>query len=64
MKLKEYIMKYEKNLNDFSKRIPGVSQPTIWRVANGQVVPTLENAVAISNATNGKVDITDLIIHN
>lgn len=62
MKLSEYFILTKEPKLHFAKRI-NVTEHTIYNILNGHP-PTLQVAVAIENATDGKVKCRDLLEEN
>ena len=60
MKLAEYLRKNNITHGEFACMV-GVQRPHITHILNGRKNPSIELAVRIEDATNGKVTLKDLM---
>lgn len=60
MTLKEYLNQHQLSLQAFADCC-GLSAPTVLRIRDGKNIPSRRTLTAIVQATNGEVNIQDLI---
>lgn len=60
MRLSEYLAKREMNPEAFAAKV-GVHPTTIYRLLSGTTIPKRQNLKKIIAATEGEVDIADLM---
>jgi hypothetical protein len=60
MRLSEYLAKNEMNPEQFAAKV-GVHPTTIYRLLSGATIPKRQNLKKIMAATEGEVDISDLM---
>ena len=60
MKLSEYLNKNKETASGFANKTE-IPQPTIWRILNNKVTPSLRVAFKIEQATGGDVTIKELL---
>jgi predicted transcriptional regulator len=60
MRLSEYLASHEMNPEQFAAKV-GVHPTTIYRLLSGATIPKRQNLIKIIEATEGEVDISDLM---